>query len=190
MKISSIGNNFVNKEEVKGFHIYNSLSCVYIPFGIHEFFKNLEILTVNFCSLKVVTKEDLKPLHQLRGLYLQNNRLESLGTDLFVHNPLIEEINLNDNNLKHIASDIWLPLKNLRKLEILRNFCIDETAIKSTEVEILMKNVREKCPSKIVTHLPEVESSKDSMKQRLEFLEAKINRITESFCSTETKNEL
>jgi hypothetical protein len=88
--IASVGNHFVNNDEVKSFHIYDSPSCLYIPFGIEKFFSNIEVLSVNFCGLKIVTKEDLKPLKHLRGLYLQHNEIEILGNDLFAHNPEIQ----------------------------------------------------------------------------------------------------
>lgn len=194
-KIVSIGSSFVKTDEVKGFHIYNSSLCFYIPSGIHEYFANIEVLTVNYCGLRVVTSEDFRPLNRLRGVYLQNNELTTLDRDLFVHNPLIEEINLSENKLKNIDNGIWTPLKNLRKVEILRNLCIDEAAIKSTEVEILIRNVIEKCPPKIVTHLPEIDGSQNSdkmklMEQKIQNLEAKMSRMTESFCAVEGKSEL
>lgn len=177
--IASVGNHFTNTDEVKSFHIYDSPHCLYIPFGIEKFFANIEVLTVQFCGLKIVTKEDLKPLRHLRGLYLQNNEIEILGNDLFKHNPEIQEINLCDNKLKNVAVGVFEPLKNLQKVEILRNLCIDLSAIKSNEVEILIRNVKEKCPPKvfknrndcdlrlillfffvqILTHLPEIDST-------------------------------
>lgn len=199
-KISSIGNQFVNGNEIKAFHIHDSPSCFYIPYGVHEFFANIEVLTVNFCGLKTVTKEDLKPLQHLRGLYLQNNELSSLSHDLFSHNPNIEEINLCDNKLQNVAVGVFKPLKNLRKVEILRNLCIDESAIKSTEVEILIRNVKEKCPPKILTHLPEIEGSENSvdvaknkvneMEKRIQALELKIKRFFENVCEMKDTSEL
>ena len=197
--IKSIGNHLgTNMLEVKAFHIYNSPSCHYIPSGIHDFFSNIEVLTVNFCGLKTVTKEDLRPLQHLKGLYLQNNQLTSLGNELFAENPLIEEINLCDNKLKHISPNVFVPLKYLRKIEVLRNLCIDESAIKSTEVEILIRNFKEKCPP-IVTHLPEIENPENHMKtttihqmgERIKKLESIIETLIGNICNMrEDKIEL
>lgn len=138
---------------------------------------------MNFCGLKIVTKEDLRPLRHLRGLYLQNNELEFLGNDLFEFNPDIEEINLCDNKLKNVAIGVFEPLKNLQKVEILRNLCIDASAIRSTEVEILIRNVKEKCPPKIITHLPEIDSTgsdDNNFKFKINEMARKIKNLEKS----------
>jgi hypothetical protein len=87
---------------------------------------------------------------------------------------------LCDNKLKNVAVGVFVPLKKLQKVEILRNLCIDESAIKSTEVEILIRNVKEKCPPKIVTHLPEIDSTRNDENENLKLQMSEMEKKIES----------
>lgn len=151
--ISSVSNQALNVIEIKSFYIYQSPWCYYIPFGIEKHFQNLEILHVTHSGLKIVTNEDLKPLRHLKGLYLNNNELETLGMNLFAFNADLQVVNLNDNKLKNLATNIFNTLTRLAKLEVLRNPCIDQSASTLDEMEILKNDLKLKCPSKIVAHM-------------------------------------
>lgn len=197
--VSSISNQFLNLDEIKSFYIYKSPLCAYIPFGIEKYFGNLIILSVTHSGLKFVTKEDLKALKFLKGLYLNNNELTILGSDFFSYNEDLQEINLNDNKLKHIAINVFDSATNLRKLELLRNQCVDESANNLSELELLFRKLHKVCPPKVVIHKVEKisNSSTDAntillekiaeLEKKIEILQRRMNEIDE--VKTQTDNQ-
>lgn len=181
--LSAVVNQFLNLEDVKSFYIYESPKCFYIPFGIEKHFQNLETLFITHSGLKSVTNEDLKPFPNLKGLYMHNNQIESLGKDFFMYNLDLQEINLSDNKLKNVAFGVFEPLMCLEKIEMFRNPCIDMEAITEVDIEILTSKIQEKCPPKVIVH-KERSTTADSvatLQTRVSELEDKLKTIQLSF---------
>lgn len=123
--------------DVKSFYVYQSPMCNYVPSAITNHFRNLTILVIAHGGLKEVTKADLKPFKQLKGLYLDNNKLAVLEEDLFVHNPKLQEINFSKNQLSHIAHNILDSLIFLNKAGFYSNRCINLGAESADQVKVL-----------------------------------------------------
>lgn len=184
--ISSITNKFLNLEEIKSFYIYQSPRCFYIPFGIEKYFPHIETLFITHSGLKTVTNEDLKPFRHLKGLYMHNNQIESLGKDFFIYNTEIEEVNLSDNKLRNLAFDVLEPLISLEKIEIFRNTCIDSGAATADDIQVLKNTLHEQCPPKIVVHKERSTADNvEALKARILELENKLETI-----QTDYKHEL
>ncbi|CRK89641.1 CLUMA_CG003375, isoform A [Clunio marinus] len=130
--------------DVKSFYIYRSPACHFIPQGISNNFRNLTVLVLSYTGLKSLTNEDLKPFKQLRGLYVDNNLLETLETDLFMYNPKLREISFNENKIKRIAFNILDKLVMLQKAEFYRNHCIDMGAETFHQLENLKLVLKKK----------------------------------------------
>lgn len=145
--------------EVKSFYIYQSPQTKFIPKGITIYFRNLTVLVIAKSGLKSVTKSDLKPFPNIKGLYLDKNELEVLEEDLFENNPKLEELNFSENLLKHIAHDILEPLKKLTRADFFTNPCIDFGASNKREIEILKRVFQDKFepkPKKFQTESEEI----------------------------------
>lgn len=128
--------------DMKSFYIYDSPLCKFVPSGIANYFKNLTILVIAHSGLMSVTSEDLKPFKYLKGLYMDNNRLEVLEADLFVHNWRIQEMNFSGNKLKRIAFNILDPLTSLKRADFFRNHCISMGAETAEQLRSLKKTLR------------------------------------------------
>lgn len=133
------------KDKILSFYIRRSPSCLYVPSGIAENFKNIKILVIAYTGLKVITQADLKPLQKIQNLYIDNNKLTSLDDDLFVFNPTIEYINLSYNQIKSMGPMTFEPLSGLKELGLSRNVCIDEAAKGIENVDALKLKLKTKC---------------------------------------------
>lgn len=131
---------------IKSFFIHKSPLCLYLPIGIERYLEHLAVLIIAGTGLRSVKQSDLKPFDELKELYLNDNHLESLESDLFLYNNFLTEINFNDNLIKQVGSNLLVPLKNLGGIGFKNNVCIDRSANEATELVDLTAELREKCP--------------------------------------------
>lgn len=125
----------LNGNDYLSFYIYRSPLCYYVPAGIAENFKNIKVLVIAHTGLKDIRQQDLKPLKNLRNLYLDNNQLKFLEKDLFAFNTDITHINLANNQISFVAPNVLEPLTKLIEFGFSENVCFkrkqnsDETAL-------------------------------------------------------------
>lgn len=131
---------------IKSFFIHKSPLCLYLPIGIEKYLQHLEVLIIAGTGLKSIKQSDFKPFNELKELYLNDNQLESLESDLFFYNSLLTEINFNDNLIKHVGSYLLKPLKNLGGIGFKNNVCIDRSVNEAAELMNLEVELRAKCP--------------------------------------------
>lgn len=134
-----------DKDKIISFYIYMSPMCYYVPSGIGENFKNIKVLVIANTGLKAVTQADLRPLKNLRYLYLDKNNLEVLENNLFMHNRAIEKINLSDNKIKTVGGDVFKPLTKLKRLNMLSNICINLNSEDHHELLALKTTLKKQC---------------------------------------------
>ncbi|CAG9810387.1 unnamed protein product [Chironomus riparius] len=120
-----------------GFKLLN-----FIPSGIGRLLPKLLKLKVTNCELKEVMQVDLMQFPHLRILELSTNDIEVIGKDLFKFNPSLELIDLNYNNIKEIAGNVFDDLKHLKYLRLTGNLC---TQLSSENIQKIIKNVKEMC---------------------------------------------
>lgn len=143
----------VNGTHISGFNSNTQVNYLqigfkivhYLPQGIVTQFPNLQTLGIYRSNLKTIKKYDIQLLTKLRILHLNYNDLESLQSDLFVSNTMLEQINLQDNRLKIIGQDIVKPLLKLWRLNLIRNVCIDKEATSVNQIADLQIEVAQKC---------------------------------------------
>lgn len=137
--------NVEDRDKIMSFYIRSSPSCYYVPSGIAENFKNVKVLVIAYTGLKAITQADLRPLKKLQNLYIDNNRLTSLDSDLFEHNPNIEYMNLASNQILTIGSSTFEPLKSLQALDFADNICYSKNAKGLENVELLKLDLKANC---------------------------------------------
>lgn len=115
------------------------------PQDLNKFFKKLEGIEIFNSSLKSLGQADLKPLENLKELWLGYNELETLEAGLFDFNTKLEIIVLNKNRLRFIAAYILTPLTKLSKANFNNNTCIDKYAGTRLQRQELEKELVKKC---------------------------------------------
>lgn len=96
-----------------------------LPPGLSEKFPNCEILSVNKCGLEEITINEISGFQHLKTLWLPNNELTSLPSDLFTENPTITNISFKGNKLINIGRGILDPLANILCVDFKANIRID-----------------------------------------------------------------
>lgn len=182
--IDLVSNQFVNMNEMKSFHVDSSPLCFYIPFGMEVMFNQLAVLIISHSGLKSVTNDDLKVFRHLRGLYLDDNELETLGENLFEFNTELQEISLSGNKLKNIAIGIFDSMPKLMKLELLRNPCIDKSVTNNVGLDSLIKDLKESCSTKVNVQQTQGGisfASFEALMNRIVELESKLSNLQSQF---------
>ncbi|KAG5680407.1 hypothetical protein PVAND_009916 [Polypedilum vanderplanki] len=74
----------------------------FFPRNLENVFKNLELIYIYDSKLIEITSEDLKPFPKLKYFRLYGNPIEVIREDLFTHNPELEVLYLENNEINHI----------------------------------------------------------------------------------------
>lgn len=96
-------------EDVEGLLIVAD-QVEYLPRGINWLFTNLKILHLK-SGLKEITREDIAGFQNLTVLWLSEQKLVSLPSDLLVDLKKLEEISIFGNNLEFVDSKMFDHLK-------------------------------------------------------------------------------
>ncbi|KAG5670181.1 hypothetical protein PVAND_000461 [Polypedilum vanderplanki] len=95
----------------------------YFPLGLTKFFPNIDVIFFEG-GLREIHKEDLQQFgSKLKRVYMSYNSIEMLEKNLFVYNPNIEYIYLDDNNIKYVDPDVLDSLNRLTNLGFSINYC-------------------------------------------------------------------
>jgi len=117
----------------------------FIPEEINVFFAYIIGFQMNNCSLKDVSKNELKSFPNLKLLDLSTNKLESLRADLFEYSTNLIWVSFEKNNIVTVGAEIFKSLHQLEQLNFSSNSCIDENADSVEKVEILIPKIAFKC---------------------------------------------
>lgn len=110
----------INLADITGLNFYDA-TVKFIPSGIGRHFVNLKVLHIVYCRLLSVNKENLKEFgNSLEYLSIQSESIKLISTDvdLLECNPNLEDIYLNDNPIRHIDTEFFANLKNMRSLKV------------------------------------------------------------------------
>jgi Leucine-rich repeat (LRR) protein len=112
----------------------------YMPQGLGDFFPNLVYLNVYKSGLKEISKNDLKNFPKLQIFSATNNDIETLPGDLFQFNTKITNISFLRNKIKSIGKNIFVPLSELKDVNLVGNECINGRADKSDQIKKLLND--------------------------------------------------
>jgi hypothetical protein len=122
----------------------------YFPRNLHTHFPNLHQIFIER-KLREITKEDLEPFPKLIYLYLSFNEIEIIEKDLFIYNPELKLVFLNENRIKYVDPNVFDNLSNLVYLGFDDNDCYSEIVENSRSgVRSLIENVKENCSKYLI----------------------------------------
>lgn len=157
----------------------------YFPRGINKYFENIEAIHAGMNNLAYLVKEDMKIFPKLKFLYLYNNVLSNLQSDVLEDNLALEYVSFYANNLKHIGSRLLRPLKSLRTAYFNKNICIDKQAVASPrEIAEIKLEISERCSD--ITDEDLLIILKQNQ-EKIMSLEEKISQLSEFITSNKTE---
>lgn len=115
------------------------------PKRIEKFFPELEGLEIFNSSLKSITRNDLKPMWNLKLVHMSSNELKELDGDLFEETQKVHWVDFSDNKIKFVGENLLNNLKQLKVANFENNTCIFMTAAFPVEIAQLKRELREKC---------------------------------------------
>lgn len=91
---------------------FNRTVLNYFPKGLHQIFPKLIFIWIYHCGLKAITRDDLSELKNLELIYLGNNKLTTLPSDLFEDMSKLKRISFTNNKLEFVSSQLFVPIMN------------------------------------------------------------------------------
>jgi Leucine-rich repeat (LRR) protein len=85
---------------------FENTTVQYFPRSLIKIFPNLKVLQIYKCGLREITREDLVGLETLEELYLEENHLTSLPSNLFVGLRKLIRFSFLGNKLKFLNSKL------------------------------------------------------------------------------------
>lgn len=134
-----------SNKKVKKIYIVDSPLMEYMPKGFEEFFVNLDGISIKDSGLKIITQANLEPFPNLKYLWLDNNKLETLPSGLFRFNPHLLFVSFQKNQLTTIADNLFDPVTDLQQADFTGNACIDLNGGNRYAVRIVMREISKKC---------------------------------------------
>jgi Leucine rich repeat len=136
-------------------------SVTFLPIQVNETFPNLMIYEAGSLSIKELARENFLGLKKLKSLNLYGNKIERIASDIFIDLTSLENLILcenfqfstffycclilDNNQLQFIHPNVFKSLKNLQKVFLRENRCIDEDFEGKTEILKLTHGLKEKC---------------------------------------------
>lgn len=119
-------------------HIFIECSTMhYIPENLSTrfSFSNTTQLVIDSVGLKELTQRDLKGFPHLISINIADNDLESLPSDLFVNSRMLKRILFGTNKIKHIGKHLLAPLKieDIVIFDLAENVLINEFYVKNAD---------------------------------------------------------
>jgi len=116
-------NNFSDKH-VCAIHFENS-GIDFIPLGLCEYFKNLQVLLIFYSNIKKIEKDDFIGYGQLKELSFNQLDVEYLPGNLLHNMPLLEIVSFQSCGIKYIDPEILDDVHNLKAAKFCSNISID-----------------------------------------------------------------
>lgn len=146
--VTSMGGTHVPgkvNDEVVFYNIVDQM-VFFFPVGVMNYFRKLKIIQIHTSRLKEVNSEDLKPFPMLTNFWIPCNEVEYLPGDLFIYNPLLEYVAVQENKIMHIDHSTFIVLKNLVWLSVRQNPCYSGETFGNRQALLdLVRNVDAEC---------------------------------------------
>jgi Leucine-rich repeat (LRR) protein len=124
---------------------FESQTMNFMPKGLEKLLPQIERISIYNSNLKEIKKEDLAPFPMLKNLWISDNDLETLPSNLFEANPELIYVQFTYEKLKYVGENILSPLKKLEYADFSDNPCIDKHAASKEEIPALIAELQDKC---------------------------------------------
>lgn len=143
-----------DEDDFSGDHSTMSLNQIYIkitnkivnyfPQNLHAYFENIKGVQISNSHLKEISQDDLKPFVELEFLSLDKSDIEIITEDLFLYNPKLRVINLENSKFFAIETLVFSNLNNLHSINI--QPCLsDAISNNATAVKLAPRQIRIEC---------------------------------------------
>jgi hypothetical protein len=129
----------------------SSYTINYMP-RLNDLFPNLDRIVIQYNHLKEIRQTDLQPFSKLTHLFLAFNDIETIEPDLFMYNPQMEVIELQNNKITRVDPNVFDQLNQLLQLNVNNNTCVDGFTGYHAEVRTLTTKIKKQC--NVVNLLP------------------------------------
>jgi len=133
-------------EDVQGLEINNQPEFSQIFTNIEDFFPNLIAMRFENGNLSTISSEDLRPFPNLWRLNVVQQSLTALDGNLFQHNPDLEIISFQHNQITNVGHGLLSGLNRLIWGDFRNNNCVDIFADGPAELESLQSALIYQCP--------------------------------------------
>lgn len=98
-KIDSSDFKIVADASVGALFFNNNKKISFLPVEVGTSFPSLKLFASKYCSIKTIAKAHFKGLKALQSLNLENNQIETIGSDTFEDLTSLKELYLSKKNL-------------------------------------------------------------------------------------------
>ncbi|CAG9807189.1 unnamed protein product [Chironomus riparius] len=155
------------------------VSIKYFPRNLNTYFPNIHQIFIER-KLREITKEDLQDFPMLVYLYLSFNDIQIIEKDLFIYNPELRLVFLNENRIKYVDPNVFKNLPKLIYLGFEDNDCHSGIVEQGrSNVVGLIKKISDQCSNPIISN--ELELEMKIIKQNLEVIGIKKELIEMNF---------
>lgn len=134
-----------NNSDVKGVQI-RSQPLESIPFGLVNFFPNLESIDMSSSTVKTVSKRAFEGLKKIKQLHMNDCKVQVIESDLFTESPTWIAISFNRNLVRHVGYGAFDNLPNLTHIHFTGTTCINEVTTTLAATEIIKFRFIVNCP--------------------------------------------
>lgn len=157
----------------------------YFPRGMNDFFENIIAIHAGMNGLAFLEKDDMRVFDKLRFLYLYNNVLQTLTSDVFEENLQLEYVSFYGNLLKQIGSNILTPLKSIKTAYFNKNICIDKQAVHNLrEIAEIKLEIAQSCSNitdeDLMTVLKKNQEKLTNLEEKMMQLSEQLNEFISS----------
>lgn len=106
--------------DVNHFHA-SYLSTTFMTLGIGRFFPNLSTLIYSSSNVKYIEKANFEHMWNLKGLWMDQNKIEDIPKNAFHYLRKLETINLSNNKIKALHDDHFVRMAELKTFRAKNN---------------------------------------------------------------------
>lgn len=116
-----------------------------IPDDIGVHFPILEVVRFSYCQMREVHSEHLQQFPSLKILYLANNKLSEIPSDLFRYTQRVTYVNFESNHITVIGYQFFNNLKSLTLIYLKENPCTKRSNLAASDIKGWKELVQRKC---------------------------------------------
>lgn len=126
---------------------FSKIKICYIPSGFEAWFPNFTIFEMFYACITRFNGTELESYANLKSFIFTYSSLEWIPGNFFANNKKLEFIDMSNNKLKFVASNLLNELKSLRYVTFEVNTCISRNglATKPADIDAFKNLLRSSC---------------------------------------------